>query len=241
MRNVIYGSKDVGGGNNWMGRGIHVGATCTTAAGCPQGSGDAGYVIENNMIWYTRHNSDATHFRAGIHIESSESVLVQNNTVYAARNNALSLVNSPSIVRNNLFYLTDNRQPIRLTNSAGAVFSHNNIWDDGTDPVLVRTCSSQNDDTTCVDTIRCATIANFGTGNICGPTTFLNVSGDKQAWDLRLAPDDKDNRDAGVAAPGVPAYDFELDERDVAVDIGADEIRGQDSTPPAAPGNVRVP
>jgi hypothetical protein len=197
-------------------------------------------VIENNMVWHRwpglRSGDDLTH--AGISVSTNRNeVYIQNNTIYDS-DHGISVNgiggNRSYTIRNNLIIMSNNdgvsQEGIWIgPNATASQFFNNNIHGGGLGgPIIYR-------DGTEID---CAEIGSFGTGNKCGSTTFLNVSGPISDWDLHLPANDTVNKDAGTAGA---ADDIDRHVRVTAsTDIGADEIDSDDTEAPAPTKNLRV-
>lgn len=252
-RNTIRGSSylgEPGDGTGWFGAGIMW--LAHTSPGHPDaGDGTLGTsVIENNIVSHVQAQwrcQGSKIFDAGVALgaDSDDDLLIQNNSVFdSACYGVVTDGAGNHTVRNNLLVqsyrywtgTTPNTSPELAAFGSGSIsYSNNSLWAGsiGGDPVAVLGGSSYS----------CSQInaGNLGTGNKCAAPSFLNTTGNRLTWDLHLAASDTANRNAG-AAQG-PSVDIDGQPRsDGQIDIGADEIVGNDTTPPAAPRNlVEVP
>jgi parallel beta-helix repeat protein len=239
-RNKIFGTN-FGGGTGNMFTGISWdGVNCKTSADftCPD-EANPKFIIENNMVWNTRHRGGPTGVRAGISVRSDNTVIVRNNTVFNTDRAGISLRSGSGkhVVRNNLVVQAANPEELRMADG-GHTIENNNFHPGSSGGDVI--CISNNDDGTCNTSYSCSEIQSFGSGNKCAPTTFVGTAGAPLSWDLHLPLNDNVNRDAGTTLSLGPQDDIDKQARTGQVDIGADEIDVADSTPPAAPLNLRV-
>jgi hypothetical protein len=248
-RNKIHGVTY--SGETGAGRGYLLGGIAWIAHNT---NGDLGSsVIENNMIWHVQQADDCTtgNFtagapndarEAGLAVYSSDPLLVQNNTLYDTACWGMMIGGASHVVRNNLVVQsirrannTDLPELMLMTSATGSTIQNNNLNPgSGTGPVI-QVCDATG---LCTTTYSCSQVAAaLGSGNKCAATTFTNVSGSRNTWDLHLVATDTVNLNGGVA--GV-TDDIDHQARTGAPDIGADELFTQDKVAPAAPTQVQV-
>ena len=238
-RNKVFGASylnEPGNGKGYLRGGIVVTAHNST--------GDLGNtVIENNMVWNIkpRFSCKLSSISGGrgdvnespIGINTSDRVIVQNNTVYDAACWGILVGGTNHIIRNNLIVesrnqgtLSDLPELMVLADAAGSTLEYNNMhYGSQADPVLQIGETTYN----CADTFP-------GVGNFCTATTFMNTNGPKDTWDLHLIATDIVNQDSGTSAVGGVTDDIDKQSRLGLVDVGADEI----VTIPQPPTNLRI-
>jgi hypothetical protein len=243
-RNIIRGStylNEPGDGSGWFESGINW-QVHTSAGHVDAGDGTLGTsVIENNIVSHVqnRWSCDSNTQKGSLSVFSDDDLLVQNNTVYDSSCFGIMTDGAGNhTVRNNLVvqsykhYNNSDLVELRHYGTGTLTLQNNNLFvgSTGGDPVARLggtgyTCAQVNG-------------GSIGATNRCAASGFVNVSGRPMTWDLHLAASDTANRNAG-AAQG-PAVDIDGQPRsDGQIDIGADEIAGNDTTPPAPPRNLR--
>jgi parallel beta-helix repeat protein len=172
-------------------------------------------------------------------VRSDDDLLVQNNTVYDSACFGIMTAGAGNhTVRNNLVvqsYQHHSKRPLpelRHWGTGTLTLENNNLFTGSTGGNPVANLNGPG--------FSCRKVngGSIGATNKCAAASFVNVSGRPLTWDLHLAASDTANRNAG-AAQG-PAVDIDGQPRnDGQIDIGADEIAGNDTTPPAPPQNLR--
>lgn len=242
--NIVRGSthaNEPGDGTGYFSQGI-VWQAHTSAGHSDAGDGTLGTsVIENNIVshvqnqWSCGNNPQ----NASLVVHSVDDLLIQNNTVYDSACYGIMTDGAGNhTVRNNLLvqayqHASGRDDPeLRAWGTGTLTLENNNFFAGslGGDPVVNLngtnyTCAQVNG-------------GSIGATNRCAATSFVNTSGGRLTWDLHLPASDTANRNAG-AAQG-PAVDVDGQPRnDGQIDIGADELAVDDTTPPAAPENLR--
>ena len=248
-RNKIWGMSYSGESGN--GRGFLLGAIGFFAHNT---AGDLGNtVIENNMIWHVQQADDCTtgNFygnapndarEAGLAVYSTDTVLVQNNTLYETACWGIMVGGGNHVVRNNLVVgsvkrsdTSDLPELVLMSNATGSTVQNNNFSPGSGSGTVARICDTAG---MCSTSYTCAQIAGgLGTGNKCAATTFTKVSGTRDTWNLHLVSNDTANLNGGI--PGA-TNDIDRQARSGPPDIGADELFTQDTQPPAAPTQVQT-
>jgi hypothetical protein len=177
--------------------------------------------IENNMVWHHQTWESDPICMGGIGVNSNRNeVTIQNNTIY----DAVYGIAADAVVSGVSYTIRDNlairanqngKNMVELwiaPNAAGSVVRNNNLNSDGMgDPVMSIGGTNYN----------CSQVAAYQSGNKCGTTTFVRVSGAVNLWDLHLLPTDTANKDAGTTGA---VDDIDKTTRTAPIDIGADEI-----------------
>ena len=177
--------------------------------------------IENNMVWHHQTWESDPICMGGIGVNTNRSeVTVQNNTVYDAVYGIAADATVSGVaytIRDNLAIRANQngRNMVELwigPNAAGSVVRNNNLNSDGQgDPVMTIGTTNYN----------CSQVSGYQSGNKCGATTFVRVTGAVKDWDLHLVATDTVNKDAGTTGA---ADDIDKTTRTPPIDIGADEI-----------------
>jgi len=248
-RNRIFGKSY--SGELSQGRGFLLGGIAFYAH---NSTGDLGTsVIENNMIWHVQQADDCTSGNfyalapndvreAGLGVYSSDTLVIQNNTVYDTACWGLMIGGGSHVVRDNLVQQSvrhadgsDLPEVLLMSDALGSTFMNNNLSPGTGTGTVVRVCDSTG---VCSTSYACSQISgSFGSGNKCLTTAFVRTSGGREDWDLHLGNGDTANLDGGVASV---AEDIDRQTRVGLPDIGADERNTQDTSAPAAPTQVQV-
>lgn len=217
-RNTIWGTLDVEGTGAMNQPIVWNSARCGDTADftCPDQANPL-FLIENNMIWRQKKGDGGRWKRAGISVDNSPSagnfIIIQYNSIYDTNRYGISLRDGTHLVRGNLIVDAALEGEIRLTaESVASVFEDNNIHPGSGGGDLV--CISNQDDATCNTTYDCAGIGGFGTRNICQQSTFVNVAGGPDTWDLHLADADTGSRDVISIEGLIAVVDYPIEDFD---------------------------
>jgi hypothetical protein len=173
------------------------------------------------MVWHHQTWESDPICMGGIGVNTNRNeVTVQNNTIY----DAVYGIAADAVISGVSYTIRDNlairanqngKNMVELwiaPNAAGSVVRNNNLNSDGMgDPVMSIGGTNYN----------CSQVAAYQSGNKCGATTFVRVTGEVKNWDLHLVPTDTANKDAGTTGA---ADDIDKTSRTGPIDIGADEI-----------------
>lgn len=188
-------------------------------------------VIENNMIWHVWTWDNTPPNGGAITVNSNRNeITIQNNTVYDSTYGMTLDAKTAGVaytVRNNLLVRANKNGQnfVELwvgANAANSVITFNNLNPDGqADPVMNLGGV----------TYKCSQMATFLTGNKCGPTSFVRVTGAVPGWDLHLASSDISDKSVWMTGP---TLDIDQGPRSLPGDIGADEFGSVLSLAPTA-------
>jgi len=235
-RNTIRGFTPSNEG--MMYSGIKWEAECLNSAGCTNING----IIENNFISYLvpYFNGPQCCGRGAIDVRANKPITIRNNTIVRAMIGLQLDGTVPGVahdVRNNVIINSQTStggqmQNVHIYNNAtNSTFTNNNIWNSLGSNNMVRYESGTS--------FSCSQInsGNFGNNNVCLQPSFADINSAPGNWNLHLAASDTGAIDRGTSA-NAPPDDIDRDVRSGSIDIGADE-QGNDTTPPAAPRNLR--